>query len=79
MEKTKLKVIEILCKYTFDNKVWQNTPENPKIVDDLKIHSARILDVVLDIEEAFGIEIETKVLQKILTLNDLINVIESKI
>jgi len=78
MLKKKEKVIDILKKYTFDNEVWKVLPENPKIIDDLKINSARIVDVVLDIEEAYNIEIDDKSLKKIKTIEDILTVIESK-
>lgn len=78
MQQNKEKVIAILSKYIYDKKVLENIPENPKIIDDLKINSARIVDVILDVEEAYNIEIDDKSLQKIKTLDDILTVIENK-
>ncbi|MBI5219224.1 MAG: acyl carrier protein [Bacteroidia bacterium] len=78
MENIKTQVVAILNKYIFDKKVWNIAPENPKIIADLKINSARVVDIVLDVEELFGIEIDNKTLEKIITLNDIISVIKSK-
>ena len=72
------KIIEILKKYTFDDKVWHNfTPEmNPK--DDLKINSARIVDIVLDMEEQFDIEISDAEIEKMKTVQDIYSILKSK-
>ena len=78
MQQNKDKVIAILSKYIYDKKVLENIPENPKIIDDLKINSARIVDVILDVEEAYNIEIDDKSLKQIKTLNDILNIIENK-
>jgi len=78
MHQNKEKVIAILSKYIFDKKILENIPENPKIIDDLKINSARIVDVILDVEEAYDIEIDDSSLKKIKTLDDILTVIENK-
>ena len=47
------RIIEVLKKYTFDDKVWDNFTPEMNLKDDLKINSARIVDIVLDMEEQF--------------------------
>ncbi len=79
MEEIKTQVTTILNKYIFDKKVWDSAPENPKIIENLKINSARIVDIVIDIEELYNIEIDNKSLEKIKTIQDIINVIQEKI
>jgi acyl carrier protein len=76
MEETKNKVIEILKKYTFNKEVWQNYSDNSDLVKDLKINSARIVDIILDIEEQFSIEVKNEVIEKVATIGDLIREIE---
>ncbi|GAB4279357.1 MAG: acyl carrier protein [Marinilabiliales bacterium] len=78
-ENIKNNVIKILNKYIFDKKIWDKAPDNPKIISDLKINSARIVDVVLDIEELYNIEIDENTLERIFTLNDIVKIIEEKI
>jgi len=75
---TKIKVKEILNKYIFDKSIWDTAPENPNIIKDLKINSARIVDIVLDIEDQFDIEIDDESLENIFTLNDIIDIIAKK-
>lgn len=72
-------LIEILKKYAINKKIFENLPENPHIVNDLKINSARLVDIVIDVEEKYNIEIENEKLKKLIYLNDIISLIESKI
>ena len=71
-------IIEILKKYTFDNKVWDNFNANMDLKDDLKINSARVVDIVLDLEEKFDIEISDAEIEKIKTVNDIVKVLKGK-
>lgn len=77
-EEIRTKVVDILNKYIFDKKIWNKVPENPKIISDLKINSARIVDVVLDIEENYGIDIDENTLERIFTLDDIVKIILEK-
>jgi len=78
-EEIKKKIIEILKRYTFNDEVWNNFSHEMKIINDLKINSARIIDIVLDTEEEFDIEITDKEIEKIITVRELIEAISSKI
>ncbi|MGI6320405.1 MAG: phosphopantetheine-binding protein [Bacteroidales bacterium] len=79
MEKIENEIVEILQKYTFNKDVWKDFNVNSKITSDLKINSARIVDIILDIEEKYEIEIEDKLLDKIKTIGDMKNVINNKL
>lgn len=72
------KIIEILKKYTFDNKVWDNFTPEMNLKDDLKINSARIVDIVLDMEEQFDIEISDAEIEKMKTIQDIYNILKNK-
>lgn len=78
MEEIKSKVIKILDKYIFEKKIWDNVPEDFSLIGDLKINSARIVDIVIDIEETFDIEIDNKTLQNLKTINDIVATITAK-
>lgn len=78
MEDTKSKVVKIIDKYIFDKKVWDKAPENFRIIEDLKINSARIVDIVIDIEDMFGIEVDNKSLEKTKTIEDVLALIREK-
>ncbi|MCX7954112.1 MAG: phosphopantetheine-binding protein [Bacteroidales bacterium] len=72
-------VLNIIKKYTLKKEELENLPENPHIINDLKINSARIVEIIIDIEEKFNIEIENELLKKINYLNDIIDIIKSKV
>ncbi len=69
---------EIIRKYAFDKTLIDNATESSRIIADLRINSARVVDIVLDIEEKYNIEIDDKSLEKIITIKDAIEIITSK-
>lgn len=79
MENIKTNLINILKKYTLAKDVWKNFNENSSIISDLKINSARIVDIVIDIEEKYNIEITDEELDKLAHFEDILNLIKSKI
>ena len=46
---------------------------------NLKINSANLVDIVLDVEEVFKIEIDNESMAKMLTVEATINIIKSKL
>ena len=72
------RIIEVLKKYTFDDKVWDNFTPEMNLKDDLKINSARIVDIVLDMEEQFDIEISDAEIEKMKTVQDIYEILKSK-
>jgi acyl carrier protein len=71
-------VKEIIRKYAFDKALVDKAEENSKIISDLRINSARIVDIVLDIEEKYNIEIDDKSLEKIISVKDTMIIISEK-
>lgn len=69
-------IIEILTKYAFNKSLIQRASPSSNMVKDLKINSARIVDIILDIEDEFQIEIDNQSLEKIKTINDLTKIIK---
>ncbi len=78
MSKSQTRVLSILQKYTYNKTLLEDANEESHIIKDLKINSARIVDIVLDIEEEFSVEITNKMLESINTIGDLVNIIENK-
>lgn len=70
---------KILKKYTFEKSLIDRANANSNMVKDLKINSARIVDIVLDVEDEFEIEINSKSLEKIKTIQDLEDIIKDLI
>lgn len=78
MEEIRTSVITILKKYTFNKDVWQGFNDSSSIITDLKINSARIVDIVIDIEELYNIEISDEELDRLSNLIDIVNLIVDK-
>ncbi len=53
--------------------------ENTDFISDLKINSANLVDIVLDVEEKFEITIDNESMEKMLTVKAAIDVIENKL
>ena len=75
-QEIKEKVISILKKYTRREEVWENFNDNSDILNDLKINSARLVDIILDIE--FDLEVEDEAMDRIRTINDVVEIIAEK-
>lgn len=69
------KIIELLKRYTRNDEVWMNIHSGTRIIEDLKINSARVVDVIIDIEDTFNIMVSNELMDKIKTIGDAVNVI----
>lgn len=54
------------------------TPET-NFITDLQINSANLVDVILDIEEQFKIEIDNESMEKMTDVQSALTIIESKL
>lgn len=79
METVREKVIAILKRYTLNTTVWDNFTNRSRILADLKINSARIVDIILDAEKEFDITIEDELFEKMITVDDVVLLIYQKI
>lgn len=73
----KLKVI--VKPYIQDEAAFANLTEETDFINDLKINSANLVDVVLDVEDEFDIEIDNDAMEKMLSVKAAIEIIQSKI
>lgn len=72
----KLKVI--IKPYVKDDQAFENLSEKTDFIRDLKINSANLVDIVLDVEEAFGIIIDNESMEKMLDIEAALSIIETK-
>ncbi len=70
---------EIITPYAENKAAIENLSEHTDFLADLKINSANLVDLVLDIEEKFGIEIDNDSMEKMLTVKATIEVINEKL
>ena len=68
----------IVEPYVQDEEAFQNLNENSDFINDLKINSANLVDVVLDVEDAFDIEIDNESMEKMLNVSNAMEIIKSK-
>jgi acyl carrier protein len=69
----------IIKPYVNDADAMKSLTESTDFINDLKINSANLVDIVLDVEEAFKIEIDNESMAKMLTVAATINIIKSKL
>lgn len=69
----------ILKPYTEDMEALESINENTDFIKDLKINSANLVDVVLDLEEKFDIEIDNDSMAKMLNVKAAMEIIEEKL
>ncbi|MCX7816740.1 MAG: phosphopantetheine-binding protein [Syntrophales bacterium] len=73
------KMIEILKVYTKDVALVEKATMDTHILDDLKVNSARLVDIIIKCEDVFGITIEDDEADKIRTIGDAVNLIKQKV
>lgn len=69
---------EIVTPYSENTEALENMTEETDFIKDLQINSANLVDVVLDVEEKFNIEIDNDSMAKMLTVQAAIEIIEEK-
>lgn len=70
---------EIVKPYIQDEEGFKNLTEATNFIDDLKINSANLVDIVLDVEDKFDILIEDEEMETMLTVKSAMGLISSKI
>jgi len=73
------KVIEIIGRYAKDKDAVAAATPTTNILDDLKVNSARLVDVILDLEDEFDIEVEDEDADAVNTVGDAVGLIQSKL
>lgn len=78
-EETIQKLKEIVKPYVKEAELLKNINEDTDFINDLNINSANLVDVVLDVEEAFDIEIDAASMEKMRDVKSALAVIEEKL
>ena len=75
-----LETMKTLIKpYVGDVTAFGSMDESSDLINDLKINSAHIVDIVLDIESEFDIMIDDDAINDMVTVGASIDVVESKL
>ncbi len=68
----------IVKPYVQRNEGLENFNEETDFLRDLEINSANLVDVVLDVEDEFDIEIDNDSMEGMLTVKDAKSIIQKK-
>jgi len=72
------KVVEIVSPFAKDKEALEKATMDTNILEDLKVNSARLVDVILEFEDEFDIEVEDEDADAVHTLGDAVELIEAK-
>ena len=68
----------MLQKVAYKSKSLDNVTPDTRLLEGLDIDSARLVDLVLNLEDEFGIRIEDNTIEDIKTVQDLANLVRQK-
>ena len=71
-------VVKILTPYVKNNEALSGVSLTTHILDDLKVNSARLVDVVIAFEDEFDIEIADEDVDTVNSVGDAVNLIAGK-
>ena len=70
---------KIVKPYVQDEQAFEHVTENTDFINDLKINSANLVDIALDVEEEFDIVIDNEAMERMLTVGSSIDIITQKL
>jgi len=72
------KLKEVVKPYVQDQIAFENLSEDTDFINDLKVNSANLIDIVLDVEDMFDIEIDNESMEQMLNVKKAIEIIQTK-
>jgi acyl carrier protein len=78
-DETFAKVMAIIGRYAKNSEALEGATEETNILEDLKVNSARLVDVILDFEDEFDIEVADEDADAVNTVGDAVTLIEAKL
>ena len=73
----KLKII--VKPFVNNQQAFENLTEETDFIKDLQINSANLVDVILDVEDAFEIVIDQQSMERMLDIKSTLYIIETKL
>jgi acyl carrier protein len=73
------RVVKILTPWAKNEEALAGVAMETSILDDLKVNSARLVDVVIAFEDDFDIEIADEDVDTVNTVGDAVNLISAKL
>lgn len=73
------KLRAIVTPYVEDKSLLEKVTGETDLLNDLKINSAHMVDIILDAEEVFDIEIDDESAEKMLTVGEAVRIIAERV
>jgi acyl carrier protein len=73
-----LKLKDIVKPYAQDQLAFENLNEDTDFINDLKVNSANLVDIILDVEDVFDIEIDNESMEQMLSVRKALEIIQKK-
>ncbi len=69
----------IVKPFVRNQEAFENLTEETDFITDLQINSANLVDIILDVEDAFGIVIDNQSMEKMLNIRATLDIITTKL
>ena len=69
---------QIVAPYVQNDDAFQEFSGKTDFLRDLEINSANLVDIILDVEDEFDIAIDNESMDKMVTVQDAVRLIETK-
>jgi len=73
------KLKKIVMPYVQDEEAFDNLSESTEFIRDLKINSANLIDIILDVEDEFDIQIENEEMEQMTSVKAAMDIITAKL
>jgi acyl carrier protein len=73
------KLTTIVKPYVQNEEGFKNMNEETDFIKDLEINSANLVDIILDVEDEFNIEIDNDSMEQMLSVKATVPIIQTKI
>ncbi|WP_142784616.1 acyl carrier protein [Changchengzhania lutea] len=74
-----VKLKSIVAPYIQDEVAFSNLSESTNFITDLKINSANLVDVILDVEDEFDIRIENDEMEQMTSVKAAMDIVTMKL
>ncbi|MFH6971208.1 acyl carrier protein [Flavobacterium petrolei] len=78
-EQTIEELKNIVKPYIQNQEAFDGFTEDTDFINDLKINSANLVDVILDIEEKYDIVIDNEAMERMINVKAAMEIIETKL
>lgn len=72
------KVVSLIKPFARDEVALANVGMETRILQDLKVNSARLVDIVIAFEDEFGVSIDDEAAERVSTIGEIVTMILEK-